>query len=375
MTIKRQVVDGGASMAPRRILLCQRQNILNMYSLGSTIQDIARHYQVCGDTISKLLKECGVVVRHGAHYRKVEEKVARLIVDGYKEGYSTRQLECMYKISVCGIVSVLKRAGVKTRDRKAFSPDEEGLVIADYSNGLSIPALARRYNVSGTAIDNCLKRNAVTKRRVGQPRLHQIDEKAFHRYSETRNYLLGFLLADGYIGGSQNGEPYLRLTVVERDLQVIKTLQAFLISSHPYTTFVRNSGYKPGETMVSWSARSATLCQQLKILGMTSDRFVPEELVTNRDVFRGLVDGDGWVVCAKQRCLGLCGNRHIVQQFLDYMKPLCGTTASVRVDKTIFRTSVSAQKAVTVARHLYKNATDFLPRKMAKAIAICGNNW
>ncbi len=116
-----------------------------------------------------------------------------------------------------------------------------------------------------------------------------VDEHVFDVVdTPEKAYWLGFLLADGCVT-AHYGTPVLSLGLGNRDAEHVERFRAFVRSEKKLDRAV---GCK-------LAFRSPHTAARLKGLGMEPRKSCREraaaELIDNRDFWRGVVDGDGWL--------------------------------------------------------------------------------
>lgn len=189
-----------------------------------------------------------------------------------------------------------------------------------------------------------------------------IDEHVFDEFSNPESaYWIGFILADGCIL-NLNDKPMLSVALSVRDKEHLQKLKTFLKSEHKIqctTNTCRLRVYAP------------ILCQTLSKYGIDSRKStresVPESLKHNRNFWRGVVDGDGWVTYYKNGWgeIGICGSKSVCAGFLSYVQTIGFTNATVRKHKeaNCYKICVRGYTGSEIICHLYEDSTIYLNRK------------
>lgn len=195
-------------------------------------------------------------------------------------------------------------------------------------------------------------------------------------------YWIGFLYADGHI---EKDRPRICLTIADADrLHLDKFKQFFgegLIIMNARKAGMRSNGYVcDSQGRVAFS--SPQIYKRLIDLGFSNRKtwdITPHDLLKNsRDFWRGVVDGDGWMLNIKYKgidsyaCLGLSGQETTLNEFLSFLRRNgLETKAEVHKKKNReFLWSVELHSNVArIAGHvLYKDAIVYLDRKYEKYI-------
>lgn len=208
------------------------------------------------------------------------------------------------------------------------------------------------------------------------PVFRTLDVHAFDEITEASAYWVGFLMADGWI--DRRGYIGLRLATCDRGH--IEKFKVFLSSGHAIMDIPVRGG--PGSRNVGNGTcqlfvGSKRMCRVLADYGVVPAKTktaVPAKiLVSNRDFWRGLVDGDGCLTVAAPRGRGQCeftlqlaGTRKVCEAFAIFAEK----TVSARVgvyktgtDGMVMASCAGRIQALRLAGALYGNATLYLERK------------
>jgi hypothetical protein len=215
---------------------------------------------------------------------------------------------------------------------------------------------------------------------MGRPRILSLDTSVFNEpLTEEARYWIGFLLADGCIS-----ENTIILQLAEKDLEQIEKFKTFLKSGHKISSV--SNGY--GGVGYRFAVRSKELCNTLSLHGILPSKSftatAPESLTTDRDFWRGVIDGDGSVGIVKSECktytktytyyypvIQLCGSECVCTQFLSFCKSVDDKIgANVHKSKSIYALQIKGTAAAEVIRCLYDNAPVSLERKSNRAIPL-----
>jgi hypothetical protein len=275
------------------------------------------------------------------------------------------------------------RAELRQSGKRAalVAPEVGRGAVADYEAGMSAEDAGRKHGIATRTVLQWVQRSGGRTRRNGAHTKHSfktapergdLQDSFFSTIdTEEKAYWLGFFAADGYVSKEQVS---LKLAAVDED-----HVRAFAAAALPRAG-VRRSTYtnrKSGVTThaVVASALAPRMVDDLRACGVAARKtdFLkpwdgPPELLPH--YFRGLVDGDGWLVTGKNAELGLCGPRAVMQALAEFVRDTYGYVMSVRPKGSIWTARVKSRGATVVAHFLYADAKVFLPRKRKTALEL-----
>lgn len=248
----------------------------------------------------------------------------------------------------------------------AIDGEDLRTAVEMYRGGASLAVVALRFGVSSSAVNRAMVR-------VGQPlrgddcRRHSLYQEFFDEIdSEDKAYWLGFLTADGNVYGTR-----IQVNLKSSDK---KHLESFA-STLGYDGAVRDTkthSKQTGKTYVgaTLSFRSKHMAGSLAKYGVVPRKSYtstpwsgPSELM--RHYWRGMVDGDGWVLLDNRSRLvvGLCGTERICAGFASFV---AGQQVAHKTHKagSIRAVSYTGEPAISVRNLLYKDAHIALERKV-----------
>jgi hypothetical protein len=203
-------------------------------------------------------------------------------------------------------------------------------------------------------------------------RKYTLNENFFENIdSERKTYWLGFITADGCLSV---GPSKTRLTIglkgqdgnhLEKFASDIQYSGPVVVSSPPSL-----HGWKRAFISVT----SKKFVEGLLSQGITPRKSLtalpwhgPDELMSH--YWRGIIDGDGSLSSGYGRDgkawnLRIAGTKAIVQAFLDFARPICGTNATPRPHGNIWVAAICGQhSAPKMIEKLYGDAIIALERK------------
>jgi intein-encoded DNA endonuclease-like protein len=193
------------------------------------------------------------------------------------------------------------------------------LQIADlcdqYLNGLSSHQLAKMYGISSVAVCRLLDRRGIQRRAHSDP-IHRkctLNELAFDCITEESAYWIGFLMADGSIIERTANSTQVALVLHDKDRSHIEKFKQFLGSSHAIIPIE-----KPPTNR--FAVRSKYLADALSRYGVLPKKTHTTKVIgleNNRDFWRGVVDGDGYIGFHKGKArIDLVGSETLLSQFM-----------------------------------------------------------
>lgn len=195
-----------------------------------------------------------------------------------------------------------------------------------------------------------------------------LNYKFFDNWTEQSAYVLGFIMADGYIHLADNDchRNILSICLHERDKDIIDKIMMAL-------SFEGKVVYHKGTVTLQISNRH--LIEQVALKGIpVKDKSycaqfpdtIPEPFV--KHFIRGLIDGDGWIQYKYFQGtlafgIGLCGTYGIVEGTRDRLLPNCSDIQLVKNTDINFKINIRGKRAFKIASWLYQDATIYLNRK------------
>lgn len=173
--------------------------IINLYSQGNSLDVIAQKYEVCHDTIYRVLKRNNICVRTYKEAQNTKQCIDRKkqlhvfcednvdnLIKLYQEGFSMRELSKMYNVSSDTIRRALVYNNIDIRGHKQsrnlerynknrnntlsykFDPDQINNIILLYKEGNGVPFISKMYDVDQSVINRILMENSIKKRSFGE---------------------------------------------------------------------------------------------------------------------------------------------------------------------------------------------------------------
>ncbi len=236
-------------------------------------------------------------------------------------------------------------------------------------NTCSFGEITRRYRFKSTTFKRLLRVIGEDDTRRYQCNFNRDALKEI--VTEEDAYILGFILADGYVNEERK---FLRIKINARDedllVKILKYMQSDQDIHYEYHTITGNKqAYitfnckELVDTLVGYGIRQAKSCKEEPI------EEIPLHL--KKHFIRGIVDGDGYI---SQDLLktGLSGSQAICEYICYYYNSL-GTPLQKKPREdfqlksnqeiSLWRLEYSGESARIIIKDLYENATIYLNRK------------
>lgn len=311
----------------------------------------------------------------------------KMVIDRYKSGMtiaeSIRGFDIDYKTATYWI----KKLGVKVRvssdyerQRKFETYSEHAdKVVETYLSGKSLFDTAKQFSMDPSRVDEIVSERNV-KRTKTESCLTQLgvtyNEDAFSDFNdELAAYFYGFILADGNLSKELNK---ISVTLKTSDSIILEKLKDYVSSGRSvYSAEVYDKRTNKIYNRSSISFQNQQLADKLIAQGLAPTKSGKEVLpkfdwLHNRHFWRGVIDGDGWVV-SKTNTIGIVGSLEVVNGFLEFVEENIGLvtkrTPLVIVGKTTdyARVALTGIDAKNTMQFLYQDSEIYLPRKYKEA--------
>ena len=254
-------------------------------------------------------------------------------------------------------------------------------IIQKYVKGASFASLARQYNTTSYKIKKILVKNGIKIRtRIEQNKIaNQSRGKSVnHHYFSNittlnQAWLLGFLMADGYIDKKDN-RIGLELSAV--DLEILNSIKEEIKSEREVKTYTTNKGFKIAK--LYWSSKPQK--EDLKKYGIVNRKTYKEShlyLFEDKDLIKafilGYFDGDGYLhINNEQACMNICAHRpELLQDIAIFIKDEYGGSYSLTQDsRGLWNYNLPTIPLMKFFNEIYEKANLTLKRKKEKYL-----NW
>ena len=314
-------------------------------------------------------------------YTKTQQKAERVFTL-YNQGMTVTEIieaEKPEPVSKKTVKKILASFGIdyttELAKKEAAKPAQ---VIAMYAEGKSLLEIEATLKLTYTTVRDILAKNGIEQRSLSEQHVirhgYTLDNTVFDELNEHSLYWLGFLHADGHIRSErENG---VMLGLAESDYGHMVKYQQFLKTDMPIK--VKPNGKNNIAVLQFGSEKIHRLLRSYGYTGNKSYDADPHELlISSRDFWRGVIDGDGCLWAAEEwtaehgyrRMLHLCGTEATCRKFMEFIAEndiVSKATVRKIPNESTWIIQYEATIADSVAKLLYKDATIYLDRKYQK---------
>lgn len=202
------------------------------------------------------------------------------------------------------------------------------------------------------------------------PKYHY-NTNAFNKIcTEEDAYWLGFLLADGYIGGGTKPFLQIKLGAIDKD-HLIKFLDYLKYDSYEVIKTTTGGAYTKDNICYVVKISCRQISENLKQYGLGGPKSAHEipYLLHNKELekhyIRGIIDGDGWIR-ETQSGFGICGSHDVMSYIKNYIHTYIVDVSqnSITTHGTIHKFELTSKlKTQIILDYFYKDANIYLTRK------------
>ena len=188
--------------------------------------------------------------------------------------------------------------------------------------------------------------------------------------TEEDAYILGFILADGYINENRG---FLHFKLNSKDINILEKINMYFESNskikhekHSITgndlSVLNFNSRKLINTLKKYNLFQAKSCKEIPYYEISDN--------LKKHYIRGIIDGDGYI--KKDGIgIGVCGSKEVLEFINKDFEKFIGqeNLKKIRYDTSshIYRLEYSGEKAKKIINYLYKNSNIYLDRKYTLA--------
>ena len=334
-----------------------------------TLRELAEKQGFSYSTLRNNFTRLGLKLKENVVKRKIEFENLDEFYARFLNGESMSSMSLELGMCSSWLSSQFKRKGydisIKVQRSKLKGKDLD--IIELYNSGKTADEIGNMYNVSKDTVLHLLKRNNVQVRTSVESKYHFTNKSFFRTVSEWSAYIYGFILTDGCLSKGA-----VSIELCKRDKHLLEDI----LSAINLKTKVRERSRFDKRTlntyeMCSISFSNKELVSDLISLGLEERKSLkevaPDVFLNDKHFWRGVVDGDGWVMVGSNGYprLGLCGGKTICEQFLIYCMSIDTNCISEvkRKGSDFYSVVFNGSKCVKVLQHLYEGSNIKLERK------------
>ena len=359
-----------------KINVGEYENIASMYKRGITQQELADKYGVSTATIVRVLKDFEIdwKSRKGLTIPKSEYET---IVNMYTSGMTQAEIAAIYNCSASSISSILHKFDVLIRlggSKNAMADISQWAKM--YEDGMLLSEIADEFGTTGATVSKLLKKNGYNVDRF----TYHFDECYFDNIdSQEKAYILGILWADGCNARSKNS---IILQLQEKDRELLEAINVLTKNERPLRK-QELSKYNPKWQdcyKITWQSKHLSELfesygmVQKKSLVLEFPRWLTDDLYSH--FIRGYFDGDGCISLMKinknrSAYVGMVGTRMFLDEVAKIIRDQVGINVHIKRDERandpICNLRCNTREDVLkLLNWLYNDANIYMKRKYDK---------
>lgn len=248
-----------------------------------------------------------------------------------------------------------------------WTQDQIKYMIDSYEGGKSTTKLAKEFNVEDATISSLLHKHIKLRTRGDSNRKYTLNYDAFAEMTPESSYWAGFLMADGNISYKANNHDVLFVELAIIDYEHLEKFRTFLGTDKEIYTRKRISYGKEREFCRLEISCKKILDDLNKNFGLTPNKSftakTTDQMILNRDFWRGMIEGDGWLCKKKLFTIGLIGALPIMQQYQKFLQHHFNKEFKIFPKETIYCVVTHDNTSKKLAKILYENTSLYLTRK------------
>ena len=301
------------------------------------------------------------------------------IVKSFQEGKTFKELQVKYNAHYFTIKKVLDEFGIDTHRRRRWTDKQKQDILEMYTKkSMTIAEIKKVYTTHSREIGKILKELGIDTSYYQSRNVNRNINKNFFEIIDTeeKSYILGLLMADGCVRAHKNGNLYLTLELIDKE--IIERVQKELKSDSKIYESNRKRDYiKNEKPTYTFSITDTKLCNDLGKYGVVPMKTKATDWLTQdipdnlkRHYLRGLFDGDGSIGHYKGRWYISLINNHpkFLQDVGQWIEDLTGFGCpKVSKTSTSNRIIYTDKKAKAIMKLLYQDNNISIERKQKLA--------
>lgn len=229
-----------------------------------------------------------------------------------------------------------------------LSNEELNNIITDYTNGISMENIVKKYHHDKNTLKRILMENDITIRNkieaiqlareqndfIPLNRKYKVNDDYFANQNDKMAYFLGFLMADGNVSSTDNK---IQICLSEEDADFLEFFYNE-IGGSPIAHYTQNNGK---QKICRWQCLSSKIKKDLIYYDVIPRKTGFAKIPTNLrkdfypDFIRGYFDGDGCIWIEKNGAVGFSitsHNKEILEQIIEYFKENNIPEVKIKID-------------------------------------------
>lgn len=334
-------------------------------------------------TVNDILsRKSKVYQENNKNKSRIPEEKKIIIVDLFKQETPIKDIAAQLNYSRKAIEIILSRRGFDITQGKT---DQEKLEIYHYYVGFkgtdATGETCKKFNTSPTRVRDIaievINRYDLLPDTLMPPTTR--DNSESHReYTLTQSFfdtidtgikahILGLIATDGNVHRN-----VIAIELKRSDKELLDRVSKEINSNKPGTNTIhfdkRYNHYTEGTKVAFISTK---LTAALTKFGVVPNKSLTLKLNMEsfsadicRHLWRGVIDGDGWVYCGERLQIGLCGSLEMMKDFVLYLEKNLGIKETIVKHHSIWKVVIDSEKeSLNVLHHLYDDAPIYLRRK------------
>ena len=301
------------------------------------------------------------------------------IVKSFQEGKTFKELQDKYNAHYFTIKKVLEESNVNTNNKRRWTEQQKKDIVRMYiEESKTIDYIKKKYTTHAREISKILRENGIDTSYYQPRKINRNINKDYFETIDTEEkaYILGILMADGCVREKREGQLYLSLELIDRE--IIEFIKKELKLENKITVMNRKRDYiKNEKTTYTITVAEQKLCSDLSKYGIVPNKtVVTERLVQNipfdlrKHYLRGLFDGDGSIGYYNNKWSITLTNNHpsFLRDVGDWVEQLIGFSCpKVSKTSTSYRIGYTGKKAKQLMKLLYQDNNISIERKQKLA--------
>lgn len=301
------------------------------------------------------------------------------IVKSFQEGKTFKELQDKYNAHYFTIKKVLEEFNIDTNKKRRWTNKQKQDILRMYTKeSMTIAEIKEVYTTHRREIGRILKDFGIDTSYYQPRSVNRSINRDFFEVIDTEEkaYILGLLMADGCVRYRREGQCYLTLELIDRE--IVERVQKELNSDSKIYESHRKRDYIENEKQTyTFSVTDNKICNDLAKYGIVPMKTKKTDWLTQdipynlrKHYLRGLFDGDGSIGYYNNRWFITLINNHpeFLKDVGTWIDDLLGLKCpKVSKTSTSYRIGYTGKKAKELMKLLYQDNNIHIIRKQKLA--------